>query len=52
MNEFGQASALLRSGDRDVWTLDLERNTLSKLTTDPAMDNYPLWTPDGELARR
>jgi len=37
-----------RSGGRDVWTLDLERNTLSKLTTDPAMDNYPLWTPDGE----
>ena len=32
---------------RDVWTYDLARATLSRLTTDPASDAKPLWTPDG-----
>jgi serine/threonine-protein kinase len=32
----------------DVWIYDLTRATLSRLTTDPAQDTRPLWTPDGQ----
>ena len=32
----------------EVWTYDVLRATLSRLTTDPAPDNQPLWTPDGQ----
>ena len=31
-----------------MWTYDLARATLSRLTTDPAPDTRPLWTPDGQ----
>jgi serine/threonine protein kinase len=32
---------------RDIWIYDWERDTLSRLTFDPADDSEPLWTPDG-----
>ncbi len=32
----------------DIWTLDLLRTTLTRVTTDPAPDGAPLWTPDGQ----
>jgi Protein kinase domain/WD40-like Beta Propeller Repeat len=32
----------------DVSTYDFARGTLSRLTTDPAEDRSPLWTPDGQ----
>jgi hypothetical protein len=32
----------------DVWTYEFARATLSRLTTDPADDRSPLWTPDGQ----
>ena len=32
----------------DIWIHDLERGTEAILTTDPANDYAPLWTPDGE----
>ena len=32
----------------DVWTYDLERETPSRVTTDPAEDRSPLWSPDGQ----
>ena len=32
----------------DVWIYDFARATLSRLTTDPAPDRSPLWTPDGQ----
>ena len=32
----------------DVWTYDFVRATTSRLTTDPAPDRSPLWTPDGQ----
>ena len=32
----------------DVWTYDFARATRSRLTTDPAADRSPLWTPDGQ----
>jgi Tol biopolymer transport system component len=41
-------SRLALSTQRDVWTYDLARATLGPLTTDPARDGKPLWTPDGQ----
>ena len=32
----------------DVWTYNFARATPSRLTTDAAVDNSPLWTPDGQ----
>jgi hypothetical protein len=32
----------------DVWTYDVMRATLSRLTTDTALDTSPFWTPDGQ----
>ena len=32
----------------DLWIYDVARGTLSRLTTDPAFEVSPLWTPDGE----
>lgn len=31
-----------------MWTYDLARATLSRLTTQPGADYGPLWTPDGQ----
>jgi len=31
----------------DIWIWDLTRQTLTRLTFDPAQDLLPLWTPDG-----
>ncbi len=37
----------INDGDnRDIWTWDLARETLTQLTFDEADDNYVLWTPD------
>jgi Tol biopolymer transport system component len=32
----------------DVWVYEWDRDTLSRLTFDPANDWAPLWTPDGQ----
>jgi len=32
----------------DVWLYEWERDTLSRLTFDPAAAGWPLWTPDGQ----
>ena len=34
--------------ESDVWTYDFNRAILSRLTTSPASDTRPLWTPDGQ----
>jgi serine/threonine protein kinase len=31
----------------DVWIMDLVRGGLTRVTDDAALDNYPLWSPDG-----
>jgi serine/threonine-protein kinase len=31
----------------DIWLWDLSRATLTPLTFDPAVDIFPVWTPDG-----
>ena len=32
--------------ENDVWLWDLARATLTRVTFDPVIDNYPVWTPD------
>ncbi len=37
------------AGDQeDIWILELERDTLTRLTFDEAKDSIPIWSPDGE----
>ena len=33
--------------ENDIWVWDLARQTLTRLTFDPAIDAAPVWTPDG-----
>jgi hypothetical protein len=33
--------------ESDIWVWDLGRTTLTRVTFDPAIDIYPVWTPDG-----
>jgi serine/threonine-protein kinase len=33
-------------GSSDIWVLDLDRETLTPLNSDPAFDLAPVWTPD------
>ena len=34
-------------GQQDIWVLDIERRALTRLTTDPAADQSPVWSVDG-----
>ena len=33
--------------DNDIWVWDLARATLTRVTTDPGLDQSPVWMPDG-----
>jgi serine/threonine protein kinase len=35
------------SDNRDIWVLDSVRGVTSRLTFDPAIDDPPMWSPDG-----
>jgi Tol biopolymer transport system component len=35
-------------GERDNWVVDVRRGTLTRLTFDPAEDETPIWSPDGQ----
>lgn len=37
-----------KSGDYDIWTLDLEDGAYRQLTTTHAWNDKPAWSPDGE----
>jgi Tol biopolymer transport system component len=37
-----------QTGNRDIWVLDTVRNTRTRLTSNPAMDDYPVWSPDAK----
>ena len=37
----------LQDQERDVWIWDFGRETLTRLTFDPGIDSFPVWTPDG-----
>jgi dipeptidyl aminopeptidase/acylaminoacyl peptidase len=34
-------------GNVDVWLFDLKRTVMSRFTSDPADDVFPVWSPDG-----
>ena len=36
----------IRDQDFDIWTWDLVRQTLTRVTVDPTLDQQPVWTPD------
>jgi Tol biopolymer transport system component len=38
-----------RSGNVDVWSYDTSGGIPTRLTTDPAIDGTPVWSPDGSL---
>ena len=33
--------------ENDVWIWNFSRTTLTRATSDPSFDGYPVWTPDG-----
>jgi len=37
----------IRDQDNDVWMWDLTRETLTRVTVDPGLDRFPVWTVDG-----
>jgi Tol biopolymer transport system component len=37
----------VQTGNSDIWILDLTRGLVSRFTFDPAVDDDPIWTPDG-----
>ena len=43
----GKRLAVANRGDGDIWIRDLERETTSRFTLDPATDGTPVWSPDG-----
>jgi serine/threonine-protein kinase len=42
-----QVALDLRDQENDVWIWSVARQTLTRLTFDPGLDRYPVWTPDG-----
>ena len=43
----GRVALDIRDEQNDIWTWDLTRKTLTRLTFNPAIDRAPVWTPDG-----
>jgi serine/threonine-protein kinase len=37
----------IRDQQNDIWIWDFTRRVLTRLTTDPNADQFPVWTPDG-----
>jgi Tol biopolymer transport system component len=35
-------------GNTDVWIIDVTKGVRSRHTSDPALDIYPIWAPDGQ----
>jgi serine/threonine-protein kinase len=42
-----RAAVDIRDQDRDIWVLDIGRETLSRLSFSRGLDTFPVWTPDG-----
>jgi len=36
-----------QTNNADIWLIDLERGVPIRFTTDPGLDNFPAWAPDG-----
>jgi serine/threonine-protein kinase len=37
----------IRDQENDIWVFDFARETLTRVTFDPGLDQAPTWTPDG-----
>ncbi len=37
----------VQTNNSDIWTIDLSRSLLSRFTFDAAVEDYPIWSPDG-----
>jgi eukaryotic-like serine/threonine-protein kinase len=37
----------IRDQGNDIWVWDIDRETLTRVTSDPGVDESPAWTPDG-----
>src|SRR4029453_5598098 len=35
--------------NKDIWLIELARGVESRLTSDPSMEDFPVWSPDGSL---
>jgi serine/threonine protein kinase/Tol biopolymer transport system component len=42
-----RVATYVADGDRDIWVLALNGSTAQKLTSGPARDAMPVWSPDG-----
>jgi serine/threonine-protein kinase len=38
----------IRDQDNDIWVWDLARETPTRITVNPAVDSFPVWTPDSQ----
>ena len=49
MSPDGRTVARVRTvnGNRDIWLMETARGVLRRLTSDPATDRDPIWSPDG-----
>ena len=45
----GKYVAFARGSPGDIWVLDIGRGLTSRLTSDPAGDAFPVWSPDGRM---
>jgi serine/threonine-protein kinase len=43
----GRIAVEIRDQENDVWVWNLGRQTLTRITSDPGVDQAPVWTPDG-----
>jgi Tol biopolymer transport system component len=43
----GRIAVEIRDQENDVWVWNLARQTLTRITSDPGVDQAPVWTPDG-----
>ena len=43
-----QVAVEIEDQDRDIWVWHLARKNLTRVTNDPAADEWPVWLPDGQ----
>jgi len=41
-------AALDRPGSTDIWLLEVERGVAGRLTSNPGLSTFPIWSPDGK----
>jgi Tol biopolymer transport system component len=41
------AVPVVEAGNTDVWVYEWERDTMTRLTSDPGFDGWPVWSPSG-----